>query len=102
MSSTSFDPVAYAQSDLAPLLLAICRLVEEEQEPEQLRYFSSLLRSIEGVSNPIDLADPMMELSMSAFLGFRFSPSVAMLLDRLLCQAQQLTEVLSLDEETVN
>jgi hypothetical protein len=96
-----FDPVAYAKTDLAPFLTAICRLVEDEH-PEQLRYFSSLLRSIESVSTPVDLADPLMQLSMSAFLGFDYSPSVALLLDQLLGQAQELTEVLSLDETDLN
>lgn len=97
-----FDPIVYSSEELVPLLQAICRLTTEDGDTDQERFFSGILSGLERAQDATDLADPFMELSMSAFVGFRFSPSVAFLLDQLLAKAQRLTEVLSLDAETVN
>ena len=98
----AFEPLDYAQNQLAPLLGAIVASVEAEQKPDQERFFGAILRAIEGARDATDLAEPFMELSMSAFVGFDYSPSVAMLLDQLLLHAQQLSEVLSLDDDELN
>lgn len=97
-----FDPVQYAHQELVPLLDALCQLAAVETAEDQERFFSAILRGVESASDATDLAEPFMELSMSAFVGFQFSPPVAMILDSLLEKAQHLTEALSLDAEEVH
>lgn len=97
-----FDPLAYARAELVPVLRAIRLMVEEEQKPDQARYFGGILDGIEAARDGTDLAEPFMALSMSAFVGFAYSSPVAMMLDSLLYSAQQLSEVLSLDDEAVH
>ena len=93
-----FDPVAYAQTELAPLLRALCALAESSEQTEQQRFFASVLAGIERARDGEDLADPFMQLSMSAFMGFLYDSATALLLDQLLAKAQLLAESLSLDD----
>lgn len=99
---TDFDAVHYAQEELAALLRSIVELLEQDGNVDQERFFASILSGVENAREAEDLADPFMQLSMSAFMGFAFSAPVAMLLDRLLANAQNLTESLSLDPEELN
>ena len=98
----SFDPVVYARKELGPLLRALCALSESAATPDQEHFFAAILAGIERARDGVDLAEPFMELSMSAFMGFRFDAPTAMLLDELLAKAQDLTEVLSVDESVVH
>lgn len=98
----AFDPVDYANEELAPLLKALIVLAEEEERSDQVRFFSAALAGVENAKDGADLADPFMQLSMSAFSGFEFSPSVSMLLDQALAKAQRLSESLSLDPSEIN
>ena len=98
----SFEPLEYAHAEILPLLQALVFAVEEEQRPDQVRFFTAILHGVENARDATDLAEPFMELSMSAFVGFDYSPPTAMLLDRVLLYAQQLSEVLSLDDEDRN
>ena len=66
-----FDPVAYAQERLAPSLGALCDLASHNGEAAQHLFFERILHGIENAAVPDDLAGPFMELSTSAFLGFR-------------------------------
>lgn len=97
-----FDPVVHARTKLVPYLTAILTLLEGEDKRDQEVFFASIRRSIEAAREPADLADPFIQLSMSAFLDFRFDSSVAMVLDELLMHAQELTQVMSLDERDLN
>ena len=97
-----FDAVKYAHEELVPLLDALCQLTAVETAEDQERFFSAILRGVEAAREATDLAEPFMELSMSAFVGFHFSPPVAMILDSLLEKAQHLTETLSLDDTEVH
>jgi hypothetical protein len=97
-----FDPVTWAHEELIPIARALCELVESEGESEQGRFFSAVLNGLEVASTGVDLADPLMLLSTSAFRGFSFSAGAALLLDRLLDGSQQLSELLSLDESEVH
>lgn len=97
-----FDPVGHARTKLVPFLNAILALLEGEDQPDQQVFFSSIRDSIEAAREPADLADPFIQLSMSAFLGFRFDSSVAMILDQLLMHAQELTQVMALEERDIN
>jgi hypothetical protein len=97
---TGFDPLAYARTDLAPLLRSLCELTEDEEENAQHGFFSRILHAIEAGDDSGDLAGAFMELSTAAFLGFRYSPTVAMVLDRALEKAQLLAQSLALDWAT--
>ena len=94
--------MSYAKEELVPLLRALISLAEQEEETGQSRFFASILGGVEHAKEGEDLADPFMQLSMSAFSGFAFSPSVGMLLDQLLAKAQRLSESLSLDPSDIN
>ena len=98
----SFDPVEHAREQIAPLLRALVYAVEEEGRDDQARFFGAIQKGVERARDGTDLAEPFMELSMSAFVGFDYSPSTAMLLDQILLQAQQLSEVLSLEDADRN
>lgn len=97
-----FDPIEYANEELAPLLRALCVLVRQEDHADQGGFFASVLAGVENADEGGDLADPFMQLSMSAFMGFEFSPAAAMLLDQILAKAQLLTESLSLDASRIH
>ncbi len=97
-----FDPLGHARSHILPLLHAVVALLEEENHPEPRAFFAGIAHTIERARDATDLADAFMQLSMSAFLGFRLSEPVSMLLDSLLMQSQQLAEVLSLDAEEIH
>lgn len=97
----SFDPIEYAQNQLVPFLAALVQSAEEEGSADQAQFFGRILRGMQMAREPVDLAEPFMELSTSAFLGFDFSPSVALLLDQVLMYAGQLSEVLSLDDDEI-
>ncbi|MEZ4289438.1 MAG: hypothetical protein R3E53_02450 [Myxococcota bacterium] len=55
-----------------------------------------MLAGIESAREPDDLADPFLQLSMSAFQGFRFGPATDLLLDELLALAGRLAETLAI------
>ncbi|NNL65652.1 MAG: hypothetical protein HKP30_05375, partial [Myxococcales bacterium] len=74
----SFDPLVYAQEQLVPLLHAIHLSVQDEGKADQAGFFGRILGGMEAAREPVDLAEPFMELSASAFMGFDFSPSVAL------------------------
>ena len=97
-----FDPVSYSTEELVPLIRALVLLAEQEGEMGQSRFFNSILGGLENATEGEDLADPFMQLTMSAFSGFAFSPAVGMLLDQLLVKAQRLSEALSLDSSDLN
>ena len=98
----AFDPIEYAHDQLIPFLAAIRQAVEEDGQTDQAAFFGRILTRMEAAREPVDLAEPFMELSMSAFMGFRFTPPVELLLDQLLMHASQLSEVLSIDDDEVH
>lgn len=97
-----FDPLDHARTRLLPLLQAVVALLEEEDQAETRDFFAGIAHTIERARDATDLADAFMQLSMSAFLGFRLSEPVSLLLDSLLMQSQQLAEVLSLEAEEIH
>lgn len=92
-----FDPVRYAKEELSPLLSSLCELIESEGADDQVRFFRGVLEGINRAVHPDHLADAFMQLSMSAFMGFVYSPHATFLLDLALEKAQHLSESLSND-----
>ena len=97
-----FDPVSWAREELAPALLGLRRLAEEEGQPEQREFFARIAGGLEHASSAEDLAGPLMELSTSAFRGFQLSAATTFLLDEVLEKASHLTQALSADAEGVH
>ena len=97
-----FDPVQHAHERLLPLAEAITTLLQDDDQPAQLAFFAAIRDGIRSARSSTDLADALMQLSMSAFLDFRFSSPVTQLLDPLLMHAQALAEALSLDEREIH
>ena len=97
-----FEPLEYAQEQLVPILDVLRESAEAEGKADQAAFFGRIHAGMTNAHDAVDLAEPFMELSASAFMGFDFSPPVAMLLDQLLLYASQLSEVLSLDEGEIH
>ena len=97
-----FEPLEYAQEQLVPILDVLRESAEAEGKADQAAFFGRIHAGMTNARDAVDLAEPFMELSASAFMGFDFSPPVAMLLDQLLLYASQLSEVLSLDEGEIH
>ena len=97
-----FDPIEYAQEELVPRLAALRAGAEAEGKADQAAFFGRIQAAMAAARDAIDLAEPFMELSASAFMGFDLSPSIAVRLDQVLLYASQLSEVLSIDEDEVH
>ncbi|MEM9176312.1 MAG: hypothetical protein AAGC67_13880 [Myxococcota bacterium] len=98
----TFDPLAYAQEQIVPLLEILSEGAEADGKADQAAFFGRIHAGMTNARDAVDLAEPFMELSASAFMGFDFSPPTAMLLDQVLIYASQLSEVLSLDEDEIH
>ncbi len=92
----------FAREELLPLLDALQRLAEQEGKPEQQAFFARIHEATTHAREPEDLAGPFMELSTSAFLGFEFSGTATVLLDRVLELAQRAAMTLSAGAEEVH
>ncbi len=97
-----FEPVEYANEQLMPLLETLREAADVEGKGDQAAFFGRIHAGMSNARDAVDLAEPFMELSASAFMGFDFSPTIAMLLDQVLLYASQLSEVLSLDEDEIH
>lgn len=97
-----FDPLTWAREELAPALLGLRQLAEEEEKPDQQDFFARIARGVSNANEVEDLAGPLMELSTSAFRGFQLSAPVTFLLDQVLDKASLLTESLSASGEGVH
>ena len=98
----SFEPLEVAREQISPLLRMLVEMVEAEGKPDQVAFFGRIAEGIDVARDGTDLAEPFMELSMSAFVGFDYSPATSAVLDSVLMAAGQLSEVLSLDEDEVH
>jgi len=101
-SDADFDPVAYARSEVAPVLSELVELCEHEKALQPVAFFRAICVGIEAARSAEDLAGPFMELSSSAFLGFQYSPRAALLLDIVLERAAGLSEALALAPEELH
>lgn len=98
----SFDPINHAKQEIVPLLNDVVSVAAHEQHPEQEAFFRAIRDGIERSVAAEDLADPMMQLSMSAFVGFEYSNVMAILIDQVLAHAQLLTQSLALSPDELN
>jgi len=89
------DAASVAKGELLPLLTNLCSLARQDGRREQEIFFGRIRSAIEHSRDPEDLAAPFMELSTCAFLGFDYSLSAQLLIDRILEAAQRLSLTLS-------
>ena len=90
------------KAELEPALERLVVLVEQEGDERQGAFFLRVLGLVRACRELEDLAAPMMELSTSAFLGFRYSLPVQVLLDHVLAIAQKSAVTLSADVEEIH
>ena len=92
-------PVIEARNQLDPLLGALIDQLGDEGQATQQAFFSRIRGSIRSATDEVDLAAPFMELSTTAFVGFEFSPSAAVLIDRILEKAENIADSFSNPDE---
>jgi hypothetical protein len=97
-----FDSLEYAKEELVPMVRAITHLAEEAGQTDQFDFFQSILVGLDRASDSDDLADPLMALSMVAFLGFEMTSALTLLLDQLLDKAHKLTAALASEPEELH
>ena len=89
-----------ARNQLDPLLAALAQQLGEEEQSTQQAFFNRIRTSIQSAQDEVDLAGPFMELSTTAFVGFEFSPSAAVLIDRILEKAENIADSFSNTDDT--
>lgn len=94
---SEFDAVRYAKEEISPLLFSLCELLTAEGAVDQQSFFQAILNGIDRADHPDQLADPFIQLSMSAFMDFIYSHDATVVLDLVLERAQGLSESLSND-----
>lgn len=94
------DALESVKAELGPALQSLVELAEQEGERGQRDFFDRILQLVHASRDLEDMAAPLMELSTSAFLGFRYSLAAQLLLDRALAVAQNLAMTLSAEADT--
>ena len=89
------DPILWIQRELIPLLEELVNLCNDEGECQQSVFFDTIRESLTEASNEDDLAEPFMQLSITAIVGFDYSPAAVALLDKILNLARNLALRLS-------
>ena len=83
-----------ARNAIGPLLDQLIVQLDAEGCATQCAYFARIRRSLYHARHDIELAAPIMELSTSAVVGFRFSNDADVLISRILEKAEQLADEL--------
>ena len=96
------ERVACAREELLSLLDGLRLLAEQDGQADQGAFFGRVHAAVARAREPDDLAEPFLELSTSAFLGFHFSPVATLLLDRALEVAQHVSMTLSASTEQMH
>ena len=76
-------------------ILALCQILVEEGEIDQHAFFAGLLPLLADPERQEMVLAAVIELSKCAFLGFQFSPPVALQIDRLLERSIDLAHTMS-------
>ena len=76
-------------------IVALCQVLVEEGEMDQHAFFTGLLPLLAEPEREEMVLAAVIELSKCAFLGFQFSPSVALQIDQLLERSIDLAHTMS-------
>jgi len=91
-----FQEIVY--NELTLPILALCEVMVEEGQMDQHAFFASLLPLLAEPEREEMVLAAVIELSKCAFLGFQFSPSVALQIDQLLERSIDLAHTMSANE----
>ena len=83
-----------ARNAIGPLLDQLIVQLDAEGCATQRAYFARIRRSLYHARHDIELATPILELSTSGVVGFRFSNDADALISRILEKAEQLASEL--------
>jgi len=86
--------VTLARNEIGPLLDRLIAELEAEGSATQKAYFKRIRSHLYGADNDFEVATPIIELSTSTAMGFRFSSTADALIERILSKAQVLVEEL--------
>jgi hypothetical protein len=87
------------QKEITMPIVSLCETLVEEGEMEQHTFFAGLLPLLAEPEREEMVLAAVIELSKCAFLGFSFSPDVAMRIDHLLERSIDLAHTMSADSK---
>ena len=87
--------VTQARNKICPLLDELIVQLDAEGSATQKAHFNRIRGRIYQASDPWELTDPIIDLSSSAAMGFRFSQTADALVCRILQKASALADELS-------
>jgi len=87
--------VTQARNRICPLLDELIVQLDAEGSATQKAHFNRMRGRIYQASDPWELTDPIIDLSSSAAMGFRFSRTADALVSRILQKATSLTDELA-------
>ena len=83
-----------ARNEIGPLLDQLIKQLDTEGRATQRAHFDRIRRHLYLAQHDTELATPILELSTSAAVGFRFSSEVDVLIERILEKAEELAREL--------
>ncbi len=90
-----FQEIVY--NELTQPVVALCEMLVEEGQMDQHAFFAGLLPLLAEPEREEMVLAAVIELSKCAFLGFQFSPPVALHIDQLLERSIDLAHTMSAD-----
>ncbi len=91
-----------ARNEIGPLLDQLIRQLDVEGSATQRSFFARIRRSLLHARHDVDLATPILELSTTCMVGFRFSNDADVLISRILEKAGQLADELESPAQTIH
>ncbi len=91
-----------ARNEIGPLLDQLIRQLDVEGSATQRSFFARIRRSLQHARHDVDLATPILELSTTCMVGFRFSNDADVLISRILEKAGQLADELETPTPTIH
>ena len=86
--------VTIARNQIGPLLDQLIVELDAEGSSTQKAFFCRVRGHLDHAEDDYDLATPILELSSSVALGFQFSNTANVLIERIQEKAQELIEAL--------
>lgn len=90
-----FSEIVYRE--LTQPIEMLCQVLHQEGESDQYEFFTGLLPLLAEPEREEMVLAAVIELSKCAFLGFEYSPLVALQIDQLLARSIDLAHTMSAD-----
>ena len=88
-----------ARDQLLPLTRQVLEALNDDTQTVEQSFFTLLMLSIRRMETDADLMSVFLELSTTAFQGFRFSQAQRLLIDQLLEAAEDIALTLSVSPD---